>query len=108
MVLKSFLSFSILLYILLFECNHTQAQSIKNIPANRFPDIYEVIHKNTFVNPERGQIAFAGYNIDDIPFFCKMEHKIERRSKIPFRFRLGNLNYVNKLENKVNHYIFAE
>ncbi len=33
-------------------------------------------------------------------FFCRMEHTIEKRSRIPFRFRLGALNYVNKLENK--------
>lgn len=35
-----------------------------------------------------------------LPFFCKMEHKIEKNSKIAFRFRIGDLNYVNKLENK--------
>lgn len=33
-------------------------------------------------------------------FFCLIEHKIEKKSQIPFRFRLGSLNYVNKLENK--------
>lgn len=35
-----------------------------------------------------------------LPFFCKIEHKIESKSKIAFRFRLGDLNYVNMLENK--------
>lgn len=40
------------------------------------------------------------YNVSDLPFFCKMEHIIESKSKIPFRFRLGDINYVNMLENK--------
>jgi len=40
------------------------------------------------------------FDADDLPFFCKIEHKIERIGKIPFRFRLGDLNYVNMLENK--------
>ena len=35
-----------------------------------------------------------------LPFFCKVEHNIEKDSKIQFRFRLGELNYVNMLENK--------
>ncbi|MFZ1704142.1 MAG: hypothetical protein WAT79_07335 [Saprospiraceae bacterium] len=33
-------------------------------------------------------------------FFCKIENKIEKQSNVPFRFRLGNLDYVNRLENK--------
>jgi hypothetical protein len=35
-----------------------------------------------------------------IPFFCKWEKVIEKHSKVPFRFRIGNLDYVNTLENK--------
>lgn len=34
------------------------------------------------------------------PFFCAIEDRIEKRSAVPFRFRLGSLDYVNILENK--------
>ena len=34
------------------------------------------------------------------PFFCALEDRIEKRSAVPFRFRLGSLDYVNILENK--------
>lgn len=46
--------------------------------------------------------AFSIQKFDPVtlPFFCKMEHKIEKNSKIAFRFRVGDLNYVNMLENK--------
>lgn len=35
-----------------------------------------------------------------LPFFCKIEYKIESQYKIPIKFRLGNLQYVNELEKK--------
>lgn len=35
-----------------------------------------------------------------LPLFCGIEDKMEKNAKIPVRFRLGNLNYVNKLEGK--------
>ncbi|MBK9254487.1 MAG: hypothetical protein IPM42_03255 [Saprospiraceae bacterium] len=43
---------------------------------------------------------FTFFDAAKLPVFCKIEHRIEQKSKIPFRFRLGNLNYVNMLENK--------
>ena len=33
-------------------------------------------------------------------FFCRWEYAIEQNTRIPFRFRLGSLNYVNQLEKK--------
>lgn len=33
-------------------------------------------------------------------FFCKAEDKANRKSAMPIRFRLGNLDYVNRLEGK--------
>jgi len=36
----------------------------------------------------------------DLPFFCKLEHLIELSTQLPIKIRLGDLNYVNSLENK--------
>lgn len=36
----------------------------------------------------------------ELGFFCKMEIKMEQKSRFPVKFRLGTVDYVDRLEGK--------
>lgn len=40
------------------------------------------------------------YNYEELAFFCKLEVQMEKSTKIPIRFRLGDVQYIEKLEGK--------
>jgi len=33
-------------------------------------------------------------------FFCKLEHKFDKNSKVPMKFRLGDIDYTDAIEGK--------
>ena len=40
------------------------------------------------------------FDADALPLFCKIEHKLSKKTNINLRMRLGSLDYVNMLEGK--------
>ncbi len=40
------------------------------------------------------------YTFNNLAFFCKVEVKLEKATKFPVKFRLGDVNYVDRLEGK--------
>lgn len=42
----------------------------------------------------------AKFDPNNLPMFCKMEHKFWSKTKMNIRFRLGSVDYVNKMEGK--------
>jgi len=44
----------------------------------------------------------ANFYSTNLGFFCKKELKIEAVTKIPFKFRLGSVQYVDYMEGKPN------
>ncbi len=37
---------------------------------------------------------------DDLGFFCKIELQLEQKAKLPIKFRLGEVQYVERMEGK--------
>ena len=50
--------------------------------------------------PAALQVLMADYYIQSVGFFCKKEWKFEKSTRVPLKFRLGSLDYVNHLEGK--------
>lgn len=42
------------------------------------------------------------YYVNCLPFFCKKEWQIEKAIKFPLKFRIGSVEYCDKLEGKKN------
>ena len=37
---------------------------------------------------------------ETLPFFCRIEHDLGKKNRVPFKFRLGSVEYVDWLEGK--------
>lgn len=63
-----------------------------------------VVGKNQNKTPPPKQVYFAfvkkDHQYENFAIFCKLEHKLQLKARIPIKFRLGTLDYVNKLEGK--------
>lgn len=42
------------------------------------------------------------FNADKLPFFCKMEHRVDQKLPFNVRLRLGSVEYVDRLEKKID------
>ncbi len=40
------------------------------------------------------------YKVEDLAFFCRLEVKIEKKLRIPFKFRVGEVQYTERMEGK--------
>ncbi len=74
-------------------------QTVAGDTIPHFRQVESLSFKPDFIF-SKNQLIVPKYTHQTLPFFCKMEHIIESNSKIALRFRLGDLNYVNMLENK--------
>jgi hypothetical protein len=43
------------------------------------------------------------YDFHALAFFCKMEVKLEKAVSFPIKFRLGDVQYVDRMEGKIDY-----
>ena len=71
---------------------------IPSFTQNSLPDLETLI-----LNPASTQ-NYKAYNYHSLAFFCKVEVQLEKKTKIPIKFRLGDVRYVDWLEGKIDSY----
>ncbi len=80
----------------------------KNLCAQVKPLIVEpVSYSNAYLQPATKAVLPAAsmmvkqnFYSSNLAFFCKKELKFEKATGIPFKFRLGSVQYVDYLEGK--------
>ena len=55
---------------------------------------------NQQVAPQTPRPIPLVFCVETLPFFCKIEHKMGLNQKLPVKFRLGDVQYVDEMEGK--------
>lgn len=78
--------------------------TIRKLPAT---GSFFIPYQSVFYQPKPSQVLPANFYCTQLGFFCKKELKFEAVTKIPFKFRLGSIQYTDWLEGKINTRILS-
>jgi hypothetical protein len=120
-IMKPQRTYQFLVVFLLILSTKTFAQQQIPLFAQKIPHVQqtilkfqnEILYKPSFtVNKFQQKVVMINDPLQVIHpnlytaqfgFFCRKEWEFEKHTYIPFKFRLGSLDYVNKMEGKENH-----
>ena len=80
-------------------CQQSVLLSAKATPKTTF---FTPIYKANFYQPAKAQMVPVNFNCSQLGFFCKQELRFESVTKVPFKFRLGSIQYNDWMEGKIN------
>ena len=64
------------------------------------PLVNQYVVKHDTLKPNKIPSIFS---VEALPFFCKIEYKMGLQKKLPIKFRLGDVQYVDEMEHKRNN-----
>jgi hypothetical protein len=98
------------IFILSVVCkSQTVGVSLTNIkaPPQYFPIKKEKLHIFSVNTTDNQQVVKNApravplvFSVEALPFFCKIEYKMGLNKKLPIKFRLGDVQYVDEMEGK--------
>ena len=105
---KNWNNFCCLAFVSLFCQLQTSAQQVDSVKLKSLvlnPSGFSYFNKSASSALQNGQATQKiktnlGSPFAHWGFMCIGEYKLEQKTGVPFRFRLGSLDYVNKLEGK--------
>jgi hypothetical protein len=94
----------ILFFCMIFVANAAFSQNSPKIngyswidKGSFLPTGTALIYPKCYLN---NKVLPANFYSSQLGFFCKKEWKLESATKVPFRFRLGSVQYCDWLEGK--------
>ncbi|MBC7886858.1 MAG: hypothetical protein H7Z13_03150 [Ferruginibacter sp.] len=69
-------------------------------PVNKTSGSFRYIIQTNTLTPTIKPVIAPNFYVTQLGFFCKQEIKLEKTTKIPFRFRLGSIEDCNRMEGK--------
>ncbi len=72
----------------------------KKLTEKKLTQTVDTQHFETDIHANPVRQLPAVFAVDKMPFFCKIEYKMGLNKKLPVKFRLGDVQYVDELEGK--------
>lgn len=82
----------LVVFLLMFAERIFAQQKQDSVSVQKIQEIKYTPIKITTITPD--------FYSNNLGIICKKEWMLEKKTNLPFRFRLGSLEYVNKLEGK--------
>ena len=95
----------LVLWLSLALVQKAYSQEVIQVENSHYPATHLLMYKSGLdtlsYKSQRATISTLRHRkVTKMPFFCQLEHNLAKKSGFPVKFRLGDVNYVDKLENK--------